>query len=134
MKYAKAAEKFSDEAFKLTREERMRLEFAHKGADMDRQVRREVEAVVSAGQLLTLKEIAFRRDTASALSNASVQKSIGITEEQKTALARIAQQSREAVRSLYRATYGESLAWIRAAGDATAKLCYSLYVGICSEK
>jgi polyhydroxyalkanoate synthesis regulator phasin len=116
--YVKMIEDCSDymaEAGKLTPEERQRHtpEFMRKNAEeqgKENKVRQQIADLLTPKQAAALREIDFRTAVPTALWHRGVQETVGITEEQKARLKRIADGSWESKISAGRAADEKTLA------------------------
>ena len=129
-KYTKLIEDFSDEMAeaskrKLTPEERQRHlpEFLRKNQeeqDKEGNICRQIADLLTPKQAAALKEIDFRAAVPIALWHRGVQRTVGMTEDQKARLNRIANQLREDQALAGRATDEKSLALLTPAQSGSS--------------
>ncbi len=81
-----------------------------KQEELDKKVRREIDALLTPKQVATLKEIEFRNAVNAALYSAEAQKKLGMSDAQKARLRQLEQEHQESDQATQRATIEKSLA------------------------
>ena len=99
MKCETEAKKLREQLRNLTPEEQeqKRSQLYQKSMQIAKDVRPQIEALLTPQQLTALKDIVLRPWTVSLLATAKVQEEIGLNEQQKAALKRIGQDAREKI-------------------------------------